>query len=147
MQSRMKYGSRRSAPKKRVRETDLERKHCGELEAKGWKCWKQSGLGRAGRPDRHLMGPCGEDAHIEWKKPDEVPTPLQADELDQLEAMGHIVAACDSLASARQFVNGVMDKTMADSLWTDMPWRKRWDKEHKGGKPLPKKIKQGFKRG
>ncbi len=143
MQSRMKYGSRRSAPKKRVRETDLERKHCGELEAKGWKCWKQSGLGRAGRPDRHYMGPRGENMHIEFKVPGEVPTALQTDELDQLEAMGHTVAACDSLESARLFVKDTVTK----QLWRYRSWRERWQYEHPDGKPLPKKITRGLKRG
>ncbi len=145
MQSRMKYGSRRSAPKKRVRETDLERKHCGELEAKGWKCWKQSGLGRAGRPDRHYMGPRGENAHIEWKVPGEVPTALQTDELDQLEAMGHTVAACDLLKSAQRFINAV-DRSKPDDAWYDRGWRLRWQHEHPDGKPLPKKIARGLKR-
>jgi hypothetical protein len=137
---------RRKKPVKRVREADLENKHCAELNAEGWKTWKQSGLGRAGRPDRHLMGPRGENGHIEWKKPGEVPTPLQADELDQLEMMYHSVAACDSLESARKFVNAV-DYSTPETTWLKYGWRQRWKIEHPDGASLPKMIKRGFKRG
>lgn len=107
----------------RVREADLERRHCRELEGEGWKCWKQNGLGRAARPDRLLLGPNGESAMIEWKRPGEVPTALQAGELDTLEAMGHLVACCDSLASARVFVASLLLRRVDG-------WRKRWGIEH-----------------
>jgi hypothetical protein len=130
---------RRLTAKLPRREKDLEGAHVRELEALGWRCWKQSGLGRAGRPDRHLMGPLGEDAHVEWKREGEAPTPLQAQELDELERMGHLVAACDSLVGARMFVEEVSHHVYMNRLHTTRPqgWRRRWREWHPKGPDLP----------
>lgn len=130
---------RRKPAKLPVREGALEAKHCRILEDLGWKCWKQSGLGRAGRPDRHLMGPLGISLHIEWKRPGEVPTTLQAGELDELGAMGHHVAACDSIESADKFVTSAK----CDGPWAMMHWRQRWRHEHPRGAGLPPEVKRG----
>lgn len=142
---------RRTRAKLPVKEGALEERFGQELAAKGWKYWKQSGLGRAGRPDRHLIGPNGASLHIEWKRPGEVPTPLQAGELDDLEDMGHRVACCDSLESARLFVRfyaiGEPLEEQLDSSgkspinrhgrWHELGWRARWRREHPAGKALP----------
>jgi hypothetical protein len=127
---------RRKKPVKVVTEGSLEAAFGEDLAPYGWKYWKQSGLGRAGRPDRHLIGPHGENGHIEWKRPGQLPTKLQCQELDELEAMGHKVAACDSIESAWKFTDA-LDTQEPDVAWYGMGWRWRWAIEHPGGIRLP----------
>jgi hypothetical protein len=118
---------RRVIKVRQVTEAMIENRSVQEHEARGWKCWKQSGLGRAGRPDRHYMGPGGISCHIEFKRPGEFPTKLQQQELDELELMGHFVAACDSVDSAKEFTESVEKRTP----WAYHSWRHRWVLEHK----------------
>lgn len=124
-----------------VTESMIENKSVEEHEGRGWKVWKQSGLGRAGRPDRHYMGPLGVNCQIEFKKPGEFPTKLQQQELDTLEIMGHHVAACDSVDSAARFTNSVAELAMmagrrvGSKHWCTLPWRERWLREHKKKRP------------
>jgi hypothetical protein len=124
---------RRTKAKLPVREGAIEERFAAAPIMHGWKYWKQSGLGRNSRPDRHLMGPSGENGHIEWKRPGEVPTEAQAMELDDLEYMGHRVACCDSTESASLFVAALTKKLP----WVLMGWRQRWRHEHPLGKKLP----------
>lgn len=126
------------------REGALEDAFGKDLVGKGWKYWKQSGMGRASRPDRHLIGPNGISGHIEWKRPGEVPTLAQGDELDELEALGHKVACCDSGHSAFNFMYALCGITKDDRAWVKKSWRIRWWEEQKTHpwrvKSLPQKA-------
>ncbi len=121
-------------------EASIERAHCGTLEAAGFRCWKQSGLGRRSRPDRLLLSPRGHACFVEWKRPGAAPTRAQADELDGLEASGFQVAACDDAAAADDFVADVLDDRRK-------PWRARWAATHTDGPPLPPPLTRGWRRG
>jgi hypothetical protein len=135
---------RRTKAKLAVSEKTLEGNFGQYVTGKGWKYWKQSGLGRNSRPDRHLMGPNGVAGHIEWKRPGEIPTEAQADELDELEALGHRVACCDSGDSALRFMYGLCGKGKDDRAWVKKSWRIRWWEEQKTHpwrvKSLPQKM-------
>jgi hypothetical protein len=135
---------RRTKAKLAVTEKSLEDAFGQHITGQGCKYWKQSGLGRNSRPDRHLILPNGISGHIEWKRPGEVPTTLQADELDELEALGHRVACCDSGDSALKFFHGLIGALKEDRSWIRKSWRIRWWEEQKTHpwrtKSLPQKA-------
>lgn len=120
-----KFGSRRKPFKLPAREgatekAFLDRQKRDRPEAK----WiKLNTRGHAARPDREGVLAMGRNCFIEFKRVGEFPTKAQCEELDELEALNHFVAACDTVEQACRFVSDV-------ECGVTRPWRRRWEDDH-----------------
>jgi hypothetical protein len=70
-------------------EAPIERRVVKWAKAQGCIVCKLQGQGNKGYPDRLFILPNGKTAFIEFKRPNEVPEPLQAVRIRELKALGH----------------------------------------------------------
>jgi hypothetical protein len=63
----------------------------------------------AGWPDRLLLIPGGKPLFIEFKRPGEVPRPLQAQRIDTLRALGYDVSVIDDYDKGMQIIRSKLN--------------------------------------
>lgn len=86
-----------------ILEKDIEKAFCREAKKRGCLCWKFVSPGRAGVPDRILIGEGGSVIFIEFKQQGKKTRPLQKRIHDELRARGHTVLVIDSLDAVEVF--------------------------------------------
>ena len=103
-------------------ESVAERKAVKMMEELGWKNYKLNGLGKASKPDRLFIG---KNCHVfvEFKRENELPTVLQADELTELFMNGHSVAVCVHSKDLKQVLMAMRE--LKEKRKADLPvfWR------------------------
>lgn len=86
-----------------ILEKDIEKAFCREAEKRGCLCWKFVSPGKAGVPDRILIGDEGLVIFIEFKRPGGKLRPLQLRICQKLVDMGRSVVVIDSMDEVSRF--------------------------------------------
>lgn len=90
-------------------ESSIEREACRQIfQRLGVRSKKLTSGGERAYPDRIFWFPRGQVAFVEFKRPGETASPLQAHNHEMLRALGFRVEVHDTVAGAFEFVRRVL---------------------------------------
>jgi len=89
-------------------ERDIEKRIRAYAVSKGCLFEKFVSPAKRGVADRCIIAPGGATGWLEIKRPGGKPTVLQLERLNEKQALGCIVAWCDSVADGCKFVDGLV---------------------------------------
>lgn len=96
-------------PLKKTEKAGVEMPVVRWANARGIDAWKINGMGARSRPDRQFMIPGGKPFWIEFKRPGEGLTPLQADTIAKMLRNGYDVEVHDDPEEAKRAIQRRLD--------------------------------------
>lgn len=94
--------------KTKIREKDIEKKLVAYCKTKNILCYKWTSPANRGVPDRILIGPNGNVAFLELKRPGEEPTELQKHTLKKLYDRKCFAGWADTVEKATKFADNFL---------------------------------------